>query len=74
MGWSLMTKRQDISFWGPLMMYSAINAGQAIGSTAVITYLLDVHAKHTPEAISIVNLCVLSSSGEPGSLRVGLHH
>ncbi|ORY90710.1 serine/threonine kinase 16 [Leucosporidium creatinivorum] len=56
MGWSLMTKNQSIPWIGPVFMYSLINAGQSIGSTCIITYLIDVHSKHTPEAISIINL------------------
>ncbi|GAA6041672.1 hypothetical protein JCM8097_003076 [Rhodosporidiobolus ruineniae] len=56
MGWSLMTKRTDIPWIGPVMMYSLINAGQAIGATAIIAYIIDCHRSHTAEAVSVVNL------------------
>ncbi|GAA6011267.1 hypothetical protein JCM10207_008282 [Rhodosporidiobolus poonsookiae] len=56
MGWSLMTRRTDIPWIGPVMMYSLINAGQSIGSTAIVAYIIDCHRQYTAEAMSVVNL------------------
>ncbi|GAA5971354.1 hypothetical protein JCM11641_008320 [Rhodosporidiobolus odoratus] len=56
MGWSLMTKRTDIHWIGPVIMYSMINVGQSIGSTAIIAYIIDCHRSYTAEAISVINL------------------
>ncbi|KAL8291297.1 hypothetical protein RQP46_002275 [Phenoliferia psychrophenolica] len=56
MGWSLMVENGHVPWIGPVIMYSMINVGQGIGSTAIVTYIIDVHRKHTPEAFAVVNL------------------
>lgn len=55
-GWAGMVKAGNVPWIGPVMMYSLINAGQGIGSTAIVTYMIDVHRKHTPEAFAVINL------------------
>lgn len=55
-GWSLMVTHPKVHWMGPVMMYTLINVGQSIGSTAIVTYIIDVHRKHTAEAFAVVNL------------------
>ncbi|KAF8578767.1 putative cycloheximide resistance protein [Ramaria rubella] len=40
---------------GPVMMYSIINAGQSIGSTAIVTYVIDVHRENAAECFALIN-------------------
>ncbi|GAA5905387.1 hypothetical protein JCM6882_003145 [Rhodosporidiobolus microsporus] len=56
MGWSLMTRNGSIPWIGPVFMYSLINAGQAIGATAIVAYIIDCHRGHTAEAMGVINL------------------
>ncbi|BGP45117.1 hypothetical protein JCM10450v2_000934 [Rhodotorula kratochvilovae] len=56
LGWALMTKRDDIPWIGPVMMYTLINVGQSIGATAIIAYLIDCHRQNTADVIAIINL------------------
>ncbi|KDQ58234.1 hypothetical protein JAAARDRAFT_193657 [Jaapia argillacea MUCL 33604] len=52
--WALM-QNKGVHWMGPVVMYSMINAGQGIGSTAIVTYVIDVHAKHAPECFALIN-------------------
>jgi len=53
-GWAVM-QRKGLPWIGPVVMYSMISAGQCIGSTAVCSYLIDVHRKNTPECFALIN-------------------
>lgn len=53
-GWAAMQKA-DLSYMGPVVMYSFINAGQSLGATAIVTYIIDVHRENTPEALACIN-------------------
>ncbi|TFK46317.1 putative cycloheximide resistance protein [Heliocybe sulcata] len=53
-GWAAM-QNAGVHWIGPVIMYSLINAGQGIGSTAIVTYVIDVHAKHSPECFALIN-------------------
>ncbi|THH06976.1 hypothetical protein EW145_g3708 [Phellinidium pouzarii] len=53
-GWAVMQPK-GLPWIGPVIMYSMINAGQCIGSTAVCSYLIDVHQKNAPECFALVN-------------------
>ncbi|TFK46315.1 putative cycloheximide resistance protein [Heliocybe sulcata] len=52
--WALMQSK-GVHWIGPVIMYSLINAGQGIGSTAIVTYVIDVHRKHSPECFALIN-------------------
>lgn len=52
--WALMQSK-NVHWIGPVIMYSIINAGQGIGSTAIVTYVIDVHRKHSPECFALIN-------------------
>ncbi|KDQ58236.1 hypothetical protein JAAARDRAFT_206902 [Jaapia argillacea MUCL 33604] len=54
--WALMQSR-GVHWIGPVVMYSIINAGQGIGSTAIVTYVIDVHKKNAAECFALIN-CV----------------
>ncbi|GAA6006971.1 uncharacterized protein JCM10292_000378 [Rhodotorula paludigena] len=56
MGWALITQNGTLHWMAPVMMYTLINVGQSIGSTAIIAYLIDCHRAHTAEAIGVINL------------------
>ncbi|EJD39081.1 putative cycloheximide resistance protein [Auricularia subglabra TFB-10046 SS5] len=53
-GWAAM-QSHDVHWIGPVIMYSLVNAGQSIGSTAIQAYVIDVHRKSTPECFALVN-------------------
>ncbi|KAH8115459.1 MFS general substrate transporter [Phellopilus nigrolimitatus] len=53
-GWAIMQPK-GVPWIGPVVMYSMISAGQCIGSTAVCSYLIDVHRKNTPECFALIN-------------------
>ncbi|KAL8280315.1 hypothetical protein RQP46_007232 [Phenoliferia psychrophenolica] len=53
-GWAAMQKA-NLNYMGPVIMYSLINAGQALGSTAIVAYIIDIHRDNTPEALAIIN-------------------
>ncbi|EPQ53334.1 MFS general substrate transporter [Gloeophyllum trabeum ATCC 11539] len=53
-GWAAM-QSAGVHWIGPVIMYSLINAGQGIGSTAIVTYVIDVHTKHSPECFALIN-------------------
>ncbi|GAA5830569.1 hypothetical protein JCM11251_002516 [Rhodosporidiobolus azoricus] len=54
--WGAMFTAGNVHWMGPVAMYSLINAGQAIGATAIIAYVIDCHRAYTAEAIGVVNL------------------
>ncbi|BGP21979.1 cycloheximide resistance protein, Mfs transporter [Rhodotorula toruloides] len=59
-GWAVITQKNEaganIPWIGPVMMYTLINVGQSVLSTAIIAYLIDCHRGHTAEAVAVVNL------------------
>ncbi|BGO98281.1 hypothetical protein NBRC10513v2_002673 [Rhodotorula toruloides] len=59
-GWAVITQKNEgganIHWIGPVMMYTLINIGQSVLSTAIIAYLIDCHRGHTAEAIAVINL------------------
>ncbi|KAH8927395.1 MFS general substrate transporter [Atractiella rhizophila] len=54
LGWYGMIGKVD-SWVGPEFMYSIIYFGNGLASTAIVSYIIDVHRKMAPEAFTIIN-------------------
>jgi len=40
---------------GPVVLIAIINFGQGLGTTAIVTYVVDAHRGHVPEAFAVIN-------------------
>ncbi|EGN99475.1 hypothetical protein SERLA73DRAFT_168884 [Serpula lacrymans var. lacrymans S7.3] len=53
-GWAISANMQEL--WiGPAIFYSLLNFGQAVGSIAVVSYVVDAHSNYAPEAFATIN-------------------
>ncbi|KAH7906864.1 major facilitator superfamily domain-containing protein [Hygrophoropsis aurantiaca] len=53
-GWAISANLLEL--WiGPAVFYSLLNFGQAVGSVAVVSYVVDAHPNYAPEAFATVN-------------------
>ncbi|KZO96086.1 MFS general substrate transporter [Calocera viscosa TUFC12733] len=39
---------------GPVVLFAIINFGQALGMTGIVTYVVDAHRGHVPEAFAVI--------------------
>ncbi|KAH7922411.1 MFS general substrate transporter [Leucogyrophana mollusca] len=53
-GWAISANLLEL--WiGPAVFYSLLNFGQAVGSIAVVSYVVDAHSNYAPEAFATIN-------------------
>ncbi|KAL5485631.1 hypothetical protein ACEPAI_6672 [Sanghuangporus weigelae] len=53
-GWALAA-HYKVHWIAPEIFYSLINFGQAVGSIAVVSYVVDAHPHYAPEAFATIN-------------------
>ncbi|KAI5117939.1 hypothetical protein M0805_002052 [Coniferiporia weirii] len=53
-GWAVSASKEEL--WiGPVIFFSLLNFGQAVGSIAVVSYVIDAHPNYAPEAFATIN-------------------
>ena len=46
---------EGVHWMAPVVLYSIIDFGQGLGSTAVVAYVVDAHRGNVPEAFAVIN-------------------